>query len=58
MNWTDAFQGSDSIYGESINTKRVEFIGRYQLPFDERIIFSWSYTYHNQDSYCRGQAIL
>ncbi len=51
MNWTDQFRGSDSIYGESIYTKRAEFIGRYQLPMDERVLFSWSYTYHDQDSY-------
>jgi outer membrane receptor for ferrienterochelin and colicins len=51
MNWTNDFRGSDSIYGESIYTDRAEFIGRYQLPFDERIFFSWSYTYHHQDSY-------
>ncbi|HLO79616.1 MAG TPA: TonB-dependent receptor [Chitinophagaceae bacterium] len=51
MNWNDQFRGSDSIYGESIYTKRAEFIGRYQLPLDERVFFSWSYTYHDQDSY-------
>jgi len=51
MAWNKTFRGSDSIYGESIYTNRAEFIGRYQLPVNERIFFSWSYTYHHQDSY-------
>jgi outer membrane receptor for ferrienterochelin and colicins len=51
MTWDKTFRGSDSIYGESIYTNRAEFIGRYQFPMDERIFFSWSYTYHHQDSY-------
>lgn len=51
MNWTKQFRGTDSVYGESIYTKRYEVIGMYQLPLKERIITQWSYNWHNQDSY-------
>ncbi len=51
MNWSNAFRGGDSLYGESIYTNRAEFIGRYQLPMKEHLLFSWSYTAHKQDSY-------
>jgi outer membrane receptor for ferrienterochelin and colicins len=51
MNWTTDYRGSDSIYGESITTKRIELIGMYQLPVRERIITQYSYNYHYQDSY-------
>ncbi|HRO42404.1 MAG TPA: TonB-dependent receptor [Flavipsychrobacter sp.] len=51
MNWNKQWRGTDSIYGESIYTQRVELIGMYQLPFKEKIISQWSYNWHNQDSY-------
>ncbi|RYE20691.1 MAG: TonB-dependent receptor, partial [Sphingobacteriales bacterium] len=51
MNWTNKYRGSDSIYGESIYTKRVELIGLYQLPFKEKIFTQFSYNWHNQDSW-------
>lgn len=51
MNWNRGWRGSDSIYGESIGTRRVEFIGTYQLPFKEKILSQWSYNWHHQDSY-------
>jgi outer membrane receptor for ferrienterochelin and colicins len=51
MDWTPAFRGSDSIYGESIYTERAEVIGLYQLPATERIFTQFSYNWHNQDSY-------
>lgn len=51
MNWTKQFRGSDSIYGESIYTKRAEVIGLYQLPTTERIFTQFSYNWHDQDSY-------
>jgi outer membrane receptor for ferrienterochelin and colicins len=50
-NWGRAWRGSDSVYGESIYTKRWELIGMYQLPVKERIITQWSYNWHDQDSY-------
>ncbi len=51
MRFNKNFRGSDSIYGESINTNRWELIGNYQLPVKEKIFFSFSATGHNQDSY-------
>lgn len=51
MNWNDDWRGSDSIYGESINTKRWEVIGMYQLPIKEKVYTQFSYNWHNQDSY-------
>ena len=51
MNWDDSFRGGDSLYGESIYTNRVEVIGNYELPVKPRIIFSGSYSFHDQDSY-------
>jgi outer membrane receptor for ferrienterochelin and colicins len=48
--WTKAFRGGDSLYGESIYTKRSELIGQYQLPLKEKMMFSFSYNNHNQDS--------
>jgi len=51
MNWDKKFRGSDSIYGESIYTKRAEVIGLYQLPTTERIFTQFSYNWHDQNSY-------
>jgi outer membrane receptor for ferrienterochelin and colicins len=49
-NWTKEFRGGDSIYGENIYTKRWEFIGNYQLPVKEKLMLSFSYNDHDQDS--------
>ena len=51
MNWDKSFRGSDSIYGESIYTRRWEMIGLYQLPVKEKIMLQVSYNWHNQNSY-------
>ncbi len=51
MSWNKDWRGSDSIYGESIYTKRVELIGQYQLPVREKIITQFSWNWHNQDSW-------
>lgn len=51
MNWTPAFRGGDSLYGESIYTKRWEIMSSYQLPIEEKIIFSFSANSHDQNSY-------
>jgi outer membrane receptor for ferrienterochelin and colicins len=50
MRWNESFRGGDSIYGESILTKRWELLGNYQLPTNEKIMLSFSYNNHNQDS--------
>lgn len=51
MQWSKRFRGGDSVYGESIYTKRWELIGNYQLPLSERMVFAFSATGHQQDSY-------
>jgi outer membrane receptor for ferrienterochelin and colicins len=51
MRWNKTWRGSDSIYGESIYTARVEVLGKYDLPIKEKISLSASYNYHNQNSY-------
>lgn len=51
MQWTKKFRGTDSIYGESIYTQRVELIGTYALPVKENIRIDYSYNFHFQDSY-------
>lgn len=50
MNWNKQFRGTDSVYGESIYTSRVELIGNYQLPVSEKILFSYSANRHDQHS--------
>lgn len=51
MRWNKSFRGTDSIYGESIYTKRWELIGNYQLPVIEKMSLSFSATNHDQNSY-------
>jgi len=51
LNWSKRWRGSDSIYGESIYTRRAELIGLYQLPVTERIFTQFSYNWHDQNSY-------
>lgn len=50
LRWQKKYRGGDEIYGESIYTKRAELIGSYQLPTDEKLIFSFSGNVHYQDS--------
>lgn len=51
MQWNRYYRGSDTVYGESIYTNRVEAFGVYQWPLKEQIISQFSYNYHNQDSF-------
>lgn len=51
MHWTKDFRGSDSIYGESIQTNRWETIGTYALNTKENIKINWSINGHYQNSY-------
>lgn len=49
--WTKKYRNSDTIYGESIYTKRLELFGNYQLPIKtEKVVLNGSYNYHNQNS--------
>ena len=50
MQWTPEFRGGDEIYGESIYTRRWEILGKYQLPIEEKVLFSFSYNDHSQNS--------
>jgi len=50
MNWDKKFRGGDSIYGESIYTNRWEILGNYQLPTKEKLLLSYSYNTHLQNS--------
>ncbi|MBT8204769.1 MAG: TonB-dependent receptor [Eudoraea sp.] len=50
MQWTPEFRGGDEIYGESIYTRRWEILGKYQLPVKEKLLFSFSYNDHSQNS--------
>lgn len=51
MQWTPDFRGGTDIYGESIETTRWEILGKYQLPIEEKVLFSFSYNDHHQDSF-------
>jgi outer membrane receptor for ferrienterochelin and colicins len=51
MNWAKNWRGTDSVYGESIYTKRFELIGNYQLPVNEKIKLMYSLIDHRQNSY-------
>lgn len=50
VRWKKKYRGGDEIYGESIYTKRGELIGSYQLPFEEKLMLSFSGNVHYQDS--------
>lgn len=50
MRWGKQFRGGDSIYGESIYTSRWEILGNYQLPTKEKLMLSFSFNDHNQNS--------
>jgi outer membrane receptor for ferrienterochelin and colicins len=52
MDWTKDFRGSDSIYGENINTERVEILGSYVFPSKNRNLrLDFSANSHHQDSW-------
>jgi len=50
MNWTSEYRGGDEIYGESIYTERMEVLGAYQLPMREKVLLSFSFNSHDQNS--------
>lgn len=50
MQWTKKYRGGDEVYGESIYTKRWELLGSYELPIAEKMMLSFSYTDHDQNS--------
>ncbi|HEU4555567.1 MAG TPA: TonB-dependent receptor [Chitinophaga sp.] len=50
VQWTPHWRGTDSIYGESIRTNRLELIGVYQLPVKEKVMLQYSFNLHEQNS--------
>lgn len=50
MQWEKKYRGGNEVYGESIYTKRWELLGAYELPVTEKMLFSFSYTDHDQNS--------
>ncbi|MNR95353.1 Colicin I receptor precursor [compost metagenome] len=50
MQWEKKYRGGNEVYGESIYTKRWELLGAYELPVREKMLFSFSYTDHDQNS--------
>ncbi len=50
LQWTPESRGGDEIYGESIYTSRWEVLGKYQLPVKEKLLLSFSYNDHAQNS--------
>lgn len=50
MQWEKKHRGGNEVYGESIYTKRWELLGAYELPVKEKMLFSFSYTDHDQNS--------
>ncbi|MEW6774221.1 MAG: TonB-dependent receptor plug domain-containing protein [Bacteroidota bacterium] len=52
VNWSKQFRGTDSIYGESILTKRLESIFKIPLYLaNHKLENNLSYNYHYQNSY-------
>ena len=50
MQWNKSFRGGSEVYGESIYTSRYEFLGKYELPVQEKMYFQFSLIGHNQNS--------
>ena len=48
MNWLPIHRGGDTVYGESIYTRRFELFGKYQ--FNKNLTFQFSFNDHNQNS--------
>ena len=51
LDWTPEFTGSDSIYGEFIETQRFELFGNYQIPVPFDLSIEGSATRHEQSSF-------
>ena len=48
--WTPEFRGGDSIYGESIQTQRLEFLSTYDLSLKTHLRLQTSAVLHRQQS--------
>lgn len=58
MQWNKRFRGGNEVYGESIYTSRYEFLGKYELPVQEKIYFQFSLIGHDQNSVYGNAAFL
>lgn len=50
LNWNKSFRGGDDVYGEHIETSRMEITGQYDLPVKEDISLAYSMVHHRQNS--------
>lgn len=51
MDWEKSDRASESVYGESILTNRIELVSHYDLPVDKNVFLDVSYAHHDQNSY-------
>lgn len=51
LQWEEQFKGTDSVYGESIKTNRIEVIQSWKIPIKQNVEIQNSYVYHEQESY-------
>ncbi len=52
LQWNKTYRGGDVLYGESIYTNRLEFLGNYGLKLGrEQLLAEYSYNYHHQNSF-------
>lgn len=58
LSWDRSFRGGDSIYAESIRTKREEMNFAYQLPLKEKFLLLGHINQHRQDSYYGQTAFM
>lgn len=52
------FRGSDSIYGESIYTKRAELFGSYELNSPNNLRLDYAFSSHDQNSFYGSDGYL
>ncbi len=58
MNWHKSYRGGDSIYGESIHTKRFELLGLHPFKMINEVFkFQFSFNMHHQDA-AYGNTVL
>lgn len=50
LDWTEKWRGTDSIYGEAINTQRIELLQNFKVQKIIPIDIQSSYVYHEQKS--------
>lgn len=51
LQWEEKFKGSDSVYGESIKSNRLELTQSWKIPSRNQFEIQNSYVFHEQNSY-------